>query len=173
MTYSLKQWLRSTWSRLCPLDESKRKTDAQAAEEFVSRLGHAVAKRIGISHSRVRYFNDSRYWLANREEGWTFSPGDGLSSRELHASPLNLLQRSEDGSFLVGIAVTTRRFELALIPSCMGVVFKLRQSANGRFIVEDSIGTFTQGRKMDASLYRRIFYWNEANITEFVASFGE
>jgi hypothetical protein len=149
----------------------KNKEDMRAAAEFVLKLGHEIARRIGISHGRVRYFDDERFLLSDEKGGFTISHGDGLSRRKLHAAPARLLQL-RDGSFLVGIAIRVRRFEFTLVPSCIGLVLKLHRSTDGRFIAEAS-GRFSQGRLSDPQLYGRIFNWNEANIPEFVASFRD
>jgi hypothetical protein len=149
----------------------KNKEDARAAAEFAMRLGHAIARRIGISHDRVRYFDDERFLLINEKGGFMISHRDGLSRRKLHASPARMFQL-RDGSFLVGIAIRARRFEFALVPSCIGIVLKLHRSTDGQFVAEES-GRFSQGRLSAPSLYRSIFNWNEANIPDFVTSFRD
>jgi hypothetical protein len=149
----------------------KKQEDTRAAAQFVLRLGHAIAGRIGISHGRVRYFDDERFLLNDEKGGFTLSYGDGLSRRKLHASPTKMLQL-RDGSFLVGIAIRVRRFELSLVPSCIGIVLKLHRSTDGQFLAEES-GRISQGRLRDPSLYGRVFNWNEANIPDFVASFRD
>jgi hypothetical protein len=77
-----------------------------------------------------------------------------------------------DGSFLVGIAIRVRRFELSLVPSCIGIVLKLHRSTDGQFLAEES-GRISQGRRRDPALHGRVFNWNEANIPDFVASFRD
>lgn len=149
----------------------KNQEDTRAAAEFVLRLGHAIAGRIGISHDRIRYFDDERFLLSDQKGGFTLSHGDGLSRRKLHASPAKMLQL-RDGSFLVGIAIRVRRFEFALVPSCIGIVLKLHRSTDGQFLAEES-GRISQGRLRDPALYGRVFNWNEANIPDFVASFRD
>jgi hypothetical protein len=151
----------------------KNKEEVRAAAEFVLRLGHAMARRIGIPHRRIRYFDGARYWLSSTAGGFTLSHGEGLSRRALHTSPASILQPREDGSFLVGLAVRVRRFELTLFPSCIGIVVKLRRSEEGRFLIEEPVGRLSQGGRIDPNLHGRIFNWNEANIVEFVTSFQE
>jgi hypothetical protein len=149
----------------------KSTEDMRAAAEFVLGLGHAIAGRIGVTHRRIRYFNNVRFELEAQEGGFTLSHGDGLSRRALHASPFKILHPCKDGSFRVGIAVLVCRFEFTWFPSCIGIVFKLHRSMNGRFIIEEPIGRFSQGRRIDPSLYGRMFNWNEAEFDDFVASF--
>jgi hypothetical protein len=149
----------------------KNKEDVRAAAAFVRSLGHAMARRIGIPGRRIQYFDGAPHWLSSTAGGFTLSHGKALSRRVLHTSPARILRPREDGSFLVGIAVRVRRFELTLFPSFIGIVVKLQRPTEGRFIIEEPVGRLSQGRNGNSALYGRIFNWNEANIVEFVTSF--
>lgn len=149
----------------------KNDRDVRAAGEFVLRLGREIASRVDIPHGRIRYFNGMRLGPGSLEEGFTLSHGNGLSRAALRSSPRKVLQPRDEGRFRVGIAVLIRRFELTLFPSCLGVVFELCRSGEGRFVIPEPVGRFSQGGRHDPQLYRRVFNWNEANIADLIASF--